>query len=300
MFLESNNDPKAAEIRKRILKAEELVRMFKKLRSYLRPHQNSNLSHVLVPADGKPPKKADKWKRISDPEEVEETILDHNQDHFGQGKGTPFTEDDLGTIPFSRTGPLADSILAGMATSTNPTTQMVLDALKKPVEVPDIPNHVTSAEFAGKLNNWKETTSTSPITKRHLGHYKCLLRIIASKKEDSEPDETVERTKRIFKAHYRLLRFATKHGVSLRRWRKVVNSMIEKEPENPRIHRLRVIHLYEADYNLLLCIFWASKLVPQGEDLHLFHENCYGSRPGRSATDPVTLEELQVSIAYLS
>ncbi len=40
--------------------------------------------------------------------------------------------------------------------------------------------------------------------------------------------------------------------------------------------------------------------MPQGENLGLFHENCYGSRPGRSATDPVTLEELQVSISYLS
>jgi hypothetical protein len=30
--------------------------------------------------------------------------------------------------------------------------------------------------------------------------------------------------------------------------------MIEKEPGDPRIHRLRVIHLYEADYSLLLGI----------------------------------------------
>ncbi len=40
--------------------------------------------------------------------------------------------------------------------------------------------------------------------------------------------------------------------------------------------------------------------MPQGEKLGLIHETSYGSRPGRSATDPVTLEELQVSISYLS
>ena len=96
------------------------------------------------------------------------------------------------------------------------------------------------------------------------------------------------------------MQYSTKHVVTRRRWQKVVNSMIQKDPGNPRIHRLRVIHLYEADYNLLLGIFWARKLVPQGENLGLFHENCYGSRPGRSATDPVTLEELQVLIAYMS
>jgi hypothetical protein len=76
--------------------------------------------------------------------------------------------------------------------------------------------------------------------------------------------------------------------------------MIEKEPGNPRIHRLRVIHLYEANYNLTLGIFWAQKLVPQAEELHLFNNGCYGSRPGLSAVHPVFLEELQVSISYLS
>jgi exonuclease III len=299
LLLESNNDPKAADIRKRILKAEEITRMFNKLRSYLRPAQQSSLSHVMIPADGLPPKEAHEWQRISDPDEVETCILDRNKEHFGQAEG-PFAKDELGTIPFSGTGPLADSIREGNVQSNDSVTQLVLDALQLPDNVPKILNTITLAEFTGKLKNWKETTWTSPITKRHLGHYKCLLRIIDTEKDDDKPDETIERAKRILQAHYNLLKYATKHGVSLRRWRKVVNSMIKKEPGNPRIHRLRVIHLYEADYNLLLGIFWARKLVPQGKNIGLFHENCYGSRPGRSATDPVTLEELQVSISYMS
>jgi hypothetical protein len=76
--------------------------------------------------------------------------------------------------------------------------------------------------------------------------------------------------------------------------------MIEKEPGNPKIHRLCGIHLYEADDNLLLGVFWARKLVPQAEMHRLFNKSCYGGRPGMSAVDPVLLEELQVSIAYLS
>jgi hypothetical protein len=76
--------------------------------------------------------------------------------------------------------------------------------------------------------------------------------------------------------------------------------MIEKEPGNPRTHQLRIIHLYEADYNLMLSMFWARKLVPQAEQARLFNKSCYGSRPGRSAIDPVLLEELQVSLSYLS
>ena len=194
MYLETNNDPKSAEIRKRILRAEEMKRTFKKLRSYLRPNQHNSLSHVMIPSDGLPPKESKEWQRVSDPEEIETNILEKNTKHFGQANGTPFTKGELGKIPFSGTGPLADSILEGTAHSNDRVTQLVLDALKKPDGIPDIQNTLTLDEFVGKLNAWKETTSTSPITKRHLGHYKCLLRIIDTEKEDDEPDETILRT----------------------------------------------------------------------------------------------------------
>jgi hypothetical protein len=61
-----------------------------------------------------------------------------------------------------------------------------------------------------------------------------------------------------------------------------------------------VIHLYEGGYNLILGIFGPRKLVLIAEKQRLFNISCYGGRPGLSAIDPVLLEELQVSIAYLS
>jgi hypothetical protein len=185
MLLEGNNDPKVADIQKQILKAEEITRMFNKLCSYLRPSQQSSLSHVMIPADGLPPKESKEWKGISDPDEVKTCILDRKKAHFGQAEG-PFTTDELGEIPFSGTGPLADSILAGTAHSNDRVTQIVLDALKLPADIPKISNTITLAEFTGTLKNWKETTPTSPITKRHLGHYKCLLKIIDSEKDDDK------------------------------------------------------------------------------------------------------------------
>jgi hypothetical protein len=86
---------------------------------------------------------------------------------------------------------------------------------------------------------------------------------MATEKADLEPEETIERAKRVLRAHHSLLQYATKHGVSHNRWRKVVNSMIEKDPGDPRIHRLRVIHLYEADYNLLLGISGHGRWYPK-------------------------------------
>ena len=41
-----------------------------------------------------------------------------------------------------------------------------------------------------------------------------------------------------------LLNYALRHGHSFNPWKVIVNVMLLKEPNNPRIHRLRVIHLY--------------------------------------------------------
>jgi hypothetical protein len=46
-------------------------------------------------------------------------------------------------------------------------------------------------EFVSKFNNWKEMTYASPKTKRHLGHYKSLVRIIVGKKVESKPNSII-------------------------------------------------------------------------------------------------------------
>lgn len=71
--------------------------------------------------------------------------------------------------------------------------------------------------------------------------------------------------------------------------------MLQKDVGNPRIHRLRVIHIYEADYNLLLAVKWRQALH-HAEDNRLLNDGLYGSRPGRTAHDPVLLEVLQNEI----
>jgi hypothetical protein len=73
--------------------------------------------------------------------------------------------------------------------------------------------------------------------------------------------------------------------------------MIQKDPGSVKIHRLRVIHLYEADYNLLLGIKWR-------EAMHLSEDKLnpsqYGGRPGKNAHDPVFIEIMQAEISRAS
>ena len=72
-----------------------------------------------------------------------------------------------------------------------------------------------------------------------------------------------------------------------------------KDEDNIRIHRTRVIHIYEVDFNLMLGLKWRVA-VYQAEALKALNEGQYGSWPRRSAVDPVMLEEFQFEISRLS
>jgi hypothetical protein len=71
--------------------------------------------------------------------------------------------------------------------------------------------------------------------------------------------------------------------------------MIEKEHGNSKVHRFRVIHIYEADYNFLLQAKWRN-LISNAETHNLLHPGQYGSRPGRNALIPAFIEEMKKSL----
>jgi hypothetical protein len=56
--------------------------------------------------------------------------------------------------------------------------------------------------------------------------------------------------------------------------------MLFKEPGNIKIHRTRVIHLYEADYNLAMGLKWKAAM-DQSEANHDINTGQYGSRPSQ-------------------
>ena len=68
--------------------------------------------------------------------------------------------------------------------------------------------------------------------------------------------------------------------------------MIEKDVGLPPIHRLRIIHLFEADYNFFLKLQWGHRLVHQAVSLDLLHDSQHGSIPRRTAMDPILLTQL--------
>jgi hypothetical protein len=49
-----------------------------------------------------------------------------------------------------------------------------------------------------------------------------------------------------------IINLPIKNGFSPQQWRTVINAMLEKITGKPMLHKLRVIHILKADYNLAL------------------------------------------------
>ena len=71
-----------------------------------------------------------------------------------------------------------------------------------------------------------------------------------------------------------------------------MNVLIEKDKGQPRINRLRIIHLFEADYNLFLKLMWGSRLVRRALHMDLLNDGQHGSVPGRTTMEPIMLNQL--------
>jgi hypothetical protein len=95
----------------------------------------------------------------------------------------------------------------------------------------------------------------------------------------------------IWGMHHMMLNYGLKHSYCFDCWKKVVTTLIKKDPGDPHIHRLRVIHLYEDCYNLLLGMTYRNTLHA-ADDRNILHEGNYGSRPCQSSLDPIGIEVL--------
>ena len=100
-----------------------------------------------------------------------------------------------------------------------------------------IPLLPTWKEFCSFIENSKESTSCSP-SQRHYGHYKSLLH--------SAPT--------ILKGIFKIMCLALKPGIVLDRWKTTVTTLLCKEHNSPKIHRLRPIHIIEAELQFFLNI----------------------------------------------
>ena len=230
---------------------------------------------------------------ITEPSEIEFYLLLRNRRHFGQAQGSPFTIPPLhDDINWSASSPAADQLLAGQYTTIIDTPQCMalLQACKAAAEQDVIPDVLTHHEFKSKICSWRESTTTSP-SGRHLGRYRALFAKSCYHPVHQETEHMNFQAKQraIAELILSIMNYAIRRGYVLQRWKTIVNTMIFKDPGNIQIHRLWVIHIYEADFNLLLHHADSSRLINDGQ---------YGGRPGCEAQSLALFEELKYDIAY--
>ncbi|KAI2497153.1 hypothetical protein MHU86_17356 [Fragilaria crotonensis] len=138
----------------------------------------------------------------------------------------------------------------------------------------EIPTDISEDDVLRGFKAWKERTSTSP-SGRHLGHYKAIIQHPV-----------------LLKCFVQFMNIAVSRGIAIPRWCQATNVMIEKDVGSPKIHRLRIIHLFEADYNFFLKLQWGHRLVRHAVSLDLLHDSQHGSIPRRTAMDPIMLTHL--------
>ena len=313
--LMKSGKPRECEQAKRLRnleKSEAIKQLFGKLKSLRLVRQKSGVSCIEIPSPPTAdPKTCTNWIQIDIPDEIVFHLTERNRRHFGQAAGSPFTIPPLSTqLGYDAQSETAEQILRGeyRDEGTDSNVQLLLQYLNftADTEQLQVEASISEAEFCGKIRAWRESTSTSP-SGLHLGHYKALIArhkyASIPEDEDDEHRQNRERLTRmqqdLLDLHLTLLNYALTRGYSYNRWKKVANTILFKDPGVIKIHRTRVIHLYEADYNLAMGLKWRAAVF-RAETLNLLHNGQFGSRPKRNAIDPVFIEEMQFELSRLT
>ena len=311
-----NSDKQQAIIIRRIKRAEASKKLQEAVNRALTTTLRQGVSRLEIPmhtADD--PKNCTDWRVIDIPSAIIHNLQIRNQRHFGQALVTPFTIHPLFTaFQFMGEGIATNKVLSGVFDPPNidEDVELLIRHLKISAKTEQIRCTATISDEdlqGNKLKVWKESTTTSP-SGVHLCHYKALIaRHQYSHVQDedsamsqSEATQTELRNElnhmqqSIRELHLQLINYALERGYSYKRWQKKANTILFKEQNNIKIHRTRVIHLYKADYNLVLGLKWRAALY-QAETSKILHDGQFGSRPRRNAVEPVMLEKLQLKVS---
>ncbi|KAI2507028.1 hypothetical protein MHU86_7413 [Fragilaria crotonensis] len=289
------------------MKAEDIKAVTDKLRHVRgKSHQGSVVRLEIPLNEGDDPKTCVQWTQVDIPSEIVRLLQERNRLHFGQAQGTPFTIPPLSELlGYTGTSETQNQLLRGTfdVSGFEGSVQLLLSHLQfAQSTIADTTRPtISDDDFCSKLKLWSESPSGM-----HLGHYKALIARHSYPSEAADEDLTPDYREKQDTLNYRqqalrslrlaLINYSLERGYSFQRWQKVVNTMLFKDPDNVRLHRTRVIHIYEADFNLFLGIKWR-EAMHQAEDLRLLNDGQFGSRPYRNATEPVFIEELQLEIS---
>jgi hypothetical protein len=120
-----------------------------------------------------------------------------------------------------------------------------------------IDTEVTTQVLKDLFKKWKEKPSTLP-SGCHLEHWHALQ---APDGNNPTTEGYQDLGAQITSIHANIMNAATLSGTPLERWTNVDSTLLGKSKGKPQIDKLRVIHLYEADYNEFPKTVWPHRAV---------------------------------------
>ncbi len=124
----------------------------------------------------------------------------------------------------------------------------------------------TEQEFVGKLKAWRESNTKSP------SGLQCRKALCAQHRYTDIDDSNLEEQQiaekhelnmmqqYLLELHLNMMNYALSCGFSYQQWTYIANTILFKDSDNVQIHRTKVIHIYEADYNLALGLKWRAAI----------------------------------------
>ncbi|KAI2505456.1 hypothetical protein MHU86_8979 [Fragilaria crotonensis] len=274
--------------------------MYSNIRQVVKPNLNSGLDKLIMLPRHKHsteyPQNFQHFLSSTDPEDIIwDTILDkdtisnllrYNRNSFRAAAASPCGHGIIHSgLSFNSLSKDSAALLYGTIPPHWHGQDDILREFLTSFALPDVVKenkaisiNINEDDVSYGFKKWKETTSTSP-SGRHLGHYKALIR---------DPI--------LLKCFTQFMHITVNGGLTLRRWCNAVNILIEKDPGQPKITRLRIIHLFEADFNFFLKLIWGSRLVKRAVSMKLLNDGQHGSIPQRKATDPIMLTQLTTDL----
>ena len=283
-YSNENNVSQATAVSE-LISHESLRTTFSLLRERMKSSNHGQLQKVWVAVDeqGRYVKDEASKLEVSNPAEVHNVLLTRNKKHLGQARRTPFASGKWArSLKWDGTGDLGTDILSGSILNKEKfgrTVQLYFESLRTTRFSGGLKIIQPQLSIEAYKQFWKkkkEETVTSPFG-LHVGHYKAALQ-----------------NEKILNVHRIMLLIPFQTALVPQRWKKTVQTMLEKDPGHPWIHRLRIIELFDAQVNAGFQLFIGRHMVWEAVKQKKLHVASYGSTPGKMAASALLLKVLSI------
>ena len=306
--VDHKNSPDITKEIKAIKHIEEQIRIATKIGYVLKPRQFDANSGILIPdvqeyddvirsdpnfnhmdvdtiwdrIEVQNGKDIGRWERVTQKSKVKDLLIAWQCKHFAQSSSTPFVTPEWTKVLMD--SDVQENIMNGTfepPDSLYPLAKVYLKYLKRNSCIDkELPFSVDFGRFCGFVSKSKEKTSCSP-SGRTYSHYKALLL----------------HQKQALRDIFDVMDIAITYSVVLERWKHVTTTLLLKDTGQPKINRMRTIHIIEAELQFISKHVYVQQMMNNAEKHGLITDEQYGGRKNRQAQSAVINKVLYGNIS---